>query len=153
MTSNDEAAQRAIDALTAAFFKAVSFEQGGKPSYQDLRAIFIERGLLIKNVSGAPEVATVDEFIAPRQRMVDTGEMLRFEEVETAHITEIFGNVAQRFSTYRKRGLIGGAEVVGQGVISIQFVLSGGEWKMSAMAWDDERPGLSIPDRYRSSRE
>ena len=33
-------------------------------------------------------------------------------------------------------------------MISTQFILTREGWKMSAMAWDDERPGLSIPDHY-----
>jgi hypothetical protein len=32
-------------------------------------------------------------------------------------------------------------------MISSQFVLTPDGWKMSAMAWDDERPGLSIVER------
>jgi hypothetical protein len=32
-------------------------------------------------------------------------------------------------------------------VIAIQFIRTGG-WRISAMAWDDERPGLTIPERY-----
>jgi len=34
--------------------------------------------------------------------MVDAGELTNFKEVETAEITEIFGNVAHRFSTYKR---------------------------------------------------
>jgi len=30
-------------------------------------------------------------------------------------------------------------------VISTQFIKTPEGWKMSAMAWDDERPGLSLP--------
>jgi len=32
-----------------------------------------------------------------------------------------------------------------RGMISTQFIVTPVGWKMSAMAWDDERPGLSIP--------
>jgi hypothetical protein len=30
-------------------------------------------------------------------------------------------------------------------MISTQFILTPAGWKISAMAWDDEHPGLSIP--------
>ena len=33
-------------------------------------------------------------------------------------------------------------------VISTQFIRTPRGWKTSSMAWDDERPGLGIPDRY-----
>jgi len=35
-----------------------------------------------------------------------------------------------------------------RGMISTQFVMTPAGWKISAMAWDDERPGLTIPDYY-----
>jgi hypothetical protein len=33
-------------------------------------------------------------------------------------------------------------------MISTQFVRTADGWKMSAMAWDDERAGLVIPERF-----
>jgi hypothetical protein len=142
MTTEDELA-----ALTAAFFNAVSFEPGERPGYDTIRDLFIERGLLIKNV-GAPDIATVDEFIAPRQALVDSGELTAFEERELAHITEVFGNIAHRTSTYSKSGVQAGRWFEARGVISTQFVMTEDGWRMSSMAWDDERPGLTLPERY-----
>jgi hypothetical protein len=142
MTTEDELA-----ALTAAFLDAVTFEPGERPGYDAIRDLFIEQGLLIKNV-GEPEIATVEEFIAPRQALVDSGELTEFEERELAHVTEVFGNVAHRMSTYAKRGTQGGVRFEACGVISTQFVFTPSGWRMSAMAWDDERPGLVMPERY-----
>ncbi len=140
--------KRQLDALVAAFFDAVSFEEGGKPAYPELYRLFILAGLLIRNSGNQPEITTVKQFIEPRQEMVDTGKLLCFREAETAEITEVFGNVAQRFSTYEKSGLTDRSEIEGRGVISIQFIRTGEGWRISAMAWDDERPGLTIPERY-----
>jgi hypothetical protein len=142
MTTEDELA-----ALTAAFLDAVTFEPGGRPNYGAIRDLFIDQGLLIKNV-GSPDIATVEEFIEPRQAMFDSGELTEFEERELAHFTELFGNVAHRMSTYSKRGVQGGVQFEARGVISTQFVFTPNGWRMSAMAWDDERPGLVMPDRY-----
>jgi hypothetical protein len=142
MTTEDELA-----ALTAKFLAAVTFEPGERPDYDAIRELFIDRGLLIKNI-GEPDIATVDEFIAPRQALVDSGELTEFEELELAHITEVFGNVAHRMSTYSKRGVQGGVRFEARGVISTQFVFTPSGWQMSAMAWDDERAGLVMPDRY-----
>ena len=142
MTTEDQLA-----ALTAAFLDAVSFEPGERPAYAAIRDLFIDQGLLIKNV-GTPDIATVDEFIAPRQALVDSGELTEFEERELAHVDEVFGNVAHRMSTYSKRGIQGGVRFEARGVISTQFVFTPSRWRMSAMAWDDERPGLTLPLRY-----
>jgi hypothetical protein len=142
MTTEDDLA-----ALTAAFLDAVTFEPGERPAYDGIRDLFIDQGLLIRT-SGTPEITTVDEFIAPRQALVDSGELTEFEERELAHITEVFGNVAHRMSTYSKRGVRGGAPFDARGVISTQFALTPSGWRMSSMAWDDERPGLPLPASY-----
>jgi hypothetical protein len=142
MTTDDELA-----ALAAAFFAAVSFEPGGRPAYAAIRDVFIPQGLLIKN-TGEPEITTVDEFIEPRQTLFDSGRLTEFEERELAHITERFGNVAHRMSTYSKSGVQDGQRFVARGVISTQFVFTPNGWRMSAMAWDDERHGVALPVRY-----
>jgi hypothetical protein len=46
-------------------------------------------------------------------------------------------------------GINKGSEFGGRGIISIQFIMTDTGWKISSMAWDDERPGLTIPDRYK----
>ena len=146
---DDSGSKAEIDTVTAAFFRAVSFDDGETPPYANLYDIFIEGGQIIKNSSSSPEIYTVRQFIEPRQRIVESGALKSFRESETAEITEIFGNVAHRFSVYEKRGLSARTTIEGRGVISIQFIATPTGWKISSMAWDDERPGLTIPERYR----
>lgn len=136
-----------LDRLTWEFFRAVSFEAGGTPSYENIPALFIERGLLIKNASPTPEISSVREFIEPRQALVSSGALTRFHESELSESTVIFGNVAHRFSAYTKSGTSSGIAFETRGMITTQFVNTPGGWKMSAMAWDDERPGLSISEQ------
>ena len=80
----------------------------------------------------------MDEFIESRQALVDAGELTSFAEFETHAITEVFGGVAHRMSTYGKRGVQDGAFFAARGVISTQFVRTPEGWRMSSMAWDDE---------------
>lgn len=138
-----------LKTLIDAFFGAVSFERGQVPAYARIRDLFIDDGTLIRSSSACPEISSVDAFIAARQRLVDSGALTSFEEVETSAITEVFGNVAHRFTTYQKRGTLGEEQFAGRGVISTQFICTPTGWKLSSMAWDDERQGLVIPDRYR----
>ena len=53
-----------LDRLTSEFFRAVSFEAGEAPAYEDIHALFIESGLLIKNTAEVPEISNVRQFIA-----------------------------------------------------------------------------------------
>ena len=137
-----------LDILIAEFFRAVSFEAGESPQYHKLDALFIERGLLIKNVGPTPEISSVPQFIDSRQATVDAGDLTRFREYELSAVTDFFGNVAHRFSTYAKSGTMKGVPFEARGMITTQFVKTASGWKMSAMAWDDERAGLSLPERF-----
>jgi hypothetical protein len=138
----------ALDRLSVDFFRAVSFEEGQSPQYENIHTLFIESGLLIKNTGPIPEISSISQFIEPRQLMVQSGELTWFREWELFEATQIFGNVAQRFSTYAKSGCMKGVVFETRGMISTQFILTLTGWKISAMAWDDERPELSIPKRY-----
>jgi hypothetical protein len=139
------AVRRELAALSARFFRAVSFEPGEKPPYGDIHGLFIPGGLLIKNTGTTPEISTIAEFIAPRQALVDSGALTRFREWELSETTQVFGNIAHRYSAYGKAGTQDGKAFEARGVISTQFVKTPEGWKMSAMAWDDERPGLALP--------
>lgn len=143
----DDVAEMA--SLLADFFSAVSFFPGGRPDYAALPGLFSDGARLIKNSGDVPEISTVDEFVVPRQQQVDSGALTSFEEFEVGHATEVFGNVGHRFSTYGKRGTSAGVEFEARGMISTQFIRTPSGWRISAMAWDDERPGLVVPDRYR----
>ncbi len=139
------AVQAEVDRLVHAFFEAVSFEHGSKPHYLRIRQLFIDDGLLIKNSGAVPEISSLDAFIKPRQASVDSGELTRFFEAELSEVTQIFGNVAQRFSAYEKSGTLKGDPFQAKGMISTQFIRTPDGWRMSSMAWDDERPGLALP--------
>jgi hypothetical protein len=133
-----------IGRLMSRFLSAVSFKQGEQPSYGDLPNLFALDARLIRNSGVAPETLTVDEFVIARQRAVDTGELTSFQETELTETTELFGNVAHRFSTYAKQGVTNGYAIDVRGAISTQFIRTPDGWRISSMAWDDERPGLAV---------
>ena len=126
------------------FFRAVSFEAGGKPAYRDINELFIASGLLIKNTGAAPEICSLRQFIEPREAIVRAGQLTRFHEAELSATNEVFGNVAHRFSTYAKSGTMNGSAFEAKGMICTQFIKTPSGWRIASMAWDDERPGLSI---------
>ena len=145
MPATDEAE---LGQLLGAFLAAVSFPAGSRPDYAAIPALFLDTGLVIRAIGDAVEVSSVAQFIEPRQQLVDAGRLTAFHESEAAHITEVFGNVAHRMSTYDKAGTQDGSAFAARGVISTQFVRTLAGWRISAMAWDDVRPGLDLPARY-----
>jgi len=138
----------AIAQLLGRFLRTVSFKEGQSPAYGDLRELFAPGARLIRNSGPTPEVSTVEEFIEARQRAV-AGELRSFDETELAEATELFGNVAHRFSIYAKRGVTNGDAIDVRGAISTQFIRTAEGWRISSMAWDDERPGVTGPPALR----
>ena len=141
-----------FEQMITEFFQSVSFEEGAKPNYKRIYELFIDDGKLVKNSLQSPEINSVREFVESRQKLVDAGDLTSFRETEAAEITEVFGNIAHRLSTYDKRGTLKGKSFEGRGVISTQFIKTPAGWKMTFMAWDDERPGLTIPERYQGTK-
>jgi hypothetical protein len=140
-----DADRAAIDDVMDRFFRAVSFDPGGSPSYDDLHELFVDDGLLIRCSGDAPDIAGVADFVATRHRVLAEGSLTSFAERELAHATVLFGNVAQRFSHYAKQGTTADGGIDTRGAISTQLVCTEGRWRISSMAWDDERPGLDLP--------
>jgi hypothetical protein len=64
------------------------------PVYEGIADLFIERGLVIKNVGSTSEIPSVVEFVEPRKALAQSGTMTRFQESELSASTVIFGNVA-----------------------------------------------------------
>ena len=86
-------------------------------------------------------VAIVD-ILVPGSSGNDLGRYLNF--AQNRHYNFASTNVAHRFSAYVKSGTSSGTSFDARGMVTTQFIKTPGGWKMSAMAWDDERPGLSI---------
>jgi hypothetical protein len=137
--------KQCIDALTRELFRIFSPAPGATVSLQRIHDLFIPQGIIVRTCGPNAEVFSISEFIAPRELMLNDGTLVDLCEHEEWETTEIFGNVAQRFLAYRKTGVLHGKHFNTRGMQTIQFVRIEGEWKMSAMAWDDERDGVVIP--------
>ena len=137
-----------IDALTAEFFQLFSPMPGATVSLQRIHDLFIPQGIIVRTCGPNTEVFSISEFIAPRELLLNDGSLVDLCEREEWETTQIFGNVAHRFLVYRKTGALHGERFNTRGMQTIQFVRKDGEWKMSAIAWDDERNGVVIPDGH-----
>jgi hypothetical protein len=135
----------AIHGLVAAFFGAFSAQPNGKVDLSVLRTLFIPEGVIIKACDPVPEVYTLQQFLEPRERMLNDGTLTDFREEEISERTDLFGNMACRLSTYRKSWKSSGQAFAAKGMKAIHFVRTSEGWKMSALIWDDEREGVRLP--------
>lgn len=127
-----------IDALTSAFFDMFSLEPEGSVDLNRIHELFIPEGLIVKAVAGAMAAYDLPGFVAPRVALLNGGSFSSFHEQEVSGDTMIFGNVAQRFSRYRKWGVQNGTPFEQFGTNTFQYVKTPEGWKISALAWDDE---------------
>jgi hypothetical protein len=125
-----------IDAVTAEFFAAFD-NRGGKPAdVARLRRLVLPGGVIVK--TGTDFTAyTLEEFIEPRERLLNDGRLVGFSEWETSERTEIEGDIASRFGEYRKSGTLDGAPFEGGGTKTIQFVRTPQGWRIAAFSWYD----------------
>lgn len=128
------------------FFSTFNNKNGKQADLDSLAEIFVAGGLIVKTCGESPSVCNLAEFIAPRRALLNGGDLQEFSEEETWERTDIFGGVAQRLCVYEKSGVLSGQEFTSQGMKSIQLVKTEAGWKISSVAWDDEREGLSVPE-------
>lgn len=132
-----DADEQAIDALTAAFFRAFTNSGGRVPAVETIREVFLPEGLIVK--AGADsQVYTLDSFIEPRRALLTSGELAEFEEAETGSTTQVLGDIATRRSRYRKSGILRGTPFTGTGTKVAHFLRTPDGWRMSALSWYDD---------------
>ena len=71
-----------------------------------------------------------------------------FFEHGIANRVEEFGNLVHVWSTYESRHAADDAKPFARGINSIQLVHAQGRYWIASILWDDERPGLTLPERY-----
>ena len=133
---NDKAA---IDAVTGVFFDAFTSRDGKAASVDRLYEVFVPEALIVKNTGDEPVVYDLAGFVEPRRELLSGGSLTNFREAEVSERTEIFGRIAHRFSVYEKSWTNEGKHHAGRGAKAIQFVRTPQGWKISSLAWDDER--------------
>ncbi|MEX0172253.1 DUF4440 domain-containing protein [Streptomyces sp. LMG1-1-1.1] len=125
-----------IDRVTAEFYGAFD-NRGGKPAdVERIRRLVLPQGVI---VCTAPTFAaySVEEFVVPREQLLSGGRLVEFSEWETSEDTRIEGDLASRFGTYRKSGVLDGEHYDGTGTKTLQFVRTPDGWRIAALSWYD----------------
>jgi hypothetical protein len=144
--TRDEAADRAeIDAVVATFFAAFTSGPDLDARLDALRAVFLPQALVVRTCGDEPLAYDVEAFLAPRRALLSGTTVTEFREWEVDGRTELYGDVAQRWSSYAKSWRQDGGTVTGAGRKTAQLVRTAAGWRISAVAWDDARDGLPLP--------
>jgi hypothetical protein len=71
-----------------------------------------------------------------------------FFERGIANRVETFGNLVQVWSTYESRHAATDSQPFTRGVNALQLVHARGRFWIVSILWDEERAGLTLPEKY-----
>lgn len=128
-----------VAALVRAFFAAFVSGPDAASRLDALRGILLPQAVIVRTGGGEPTVYDVESFIRPRQELLSGGRLTGFREWEVSGRTEVFGDIAQHVCGYAKSGVQDGTPFAARGMKAFQCVRTPAGWRISAVAWDDER--------------
>ena len=145
-----------IDAIMKAVYDVISGDAGQKRDWDRFRSLFHKDARMIPagkspqtGVVGA-RVFTPEEYIT---RSAPFMEKEGFHEREIARRTDIYGNIAQVFSTYAAYKKADDKKPFMRGINSFQLLNDGKRWWVITIYWQAETPENLLPKQYLKSRK
>lgn len=138
------------EAIVAAVYDVISGGAGEERDWDRWRSLFLPGARLIP-VGMTADGQVRHRVMSPEDYVEGSGPMLKlngFFEQEVFEVTEAFGQIAHRFSTYESRRSPDDAQPFQRGINSFQLMNDGTRWWIVSIMWDSERPGNPIPERY-----
>lgn len=129
-----------IESLVRCFLDAFTSGDGVDERMSALRRAMLPEARIVRTCGAEPVAYDIDSFLEPRRTMLTDGTLTDFREEARSGRLDVFGDIAQWFGRYAKEGVMGGIPLAGGGMKSVQLVRTGAGWRISAVAWDDDRP-------------
>jgi hypothetical protein len=146
-----------VDHLVASLYDVISGPAGKPRDWDRFRSLFLPDGRLGVVV---PEMLAAKDsparkgdavFLTPDMYVQRDDPYFKthgFFERSIANRVEEFGNLIHVWSTYESRHAENDGQPFTRGINSIQIVHSRGRFWIASVLWDDERPGLKLPEKY-----
>lgn len=126
-----------IGKITRSFFKLFD-NTLNEPDFEPVYQLCTTSASIIRKSAIHADFYGLESFIEPRRKILTDGTLQQFTEFETDEETRIIGNIAQRYSKYRKQGMLNGVYFEGRGHKFFHFMKEAGEWKIAHVIWEDE---------------
>lgn len=146
-----------VEHLVSALYDVISGPAGKPRDWDRFRSLFLPDGRLGVIRADAPAkenqparhsdalFRTPDMYVERNDPYFKTS---GFFERGIANRVELFGNLVQVWSTYESRHAMTDLAPFARGINSIQIVHAQGRFWLASLMWDDERPGLTLPEKY-----
>jgi hypothetical protein len=146
-----------VDHLVASLYDVISGAAGKPRDWGRFRSLFLPDGRL--GVVRPENAATKDApaqtgdaiFLTPDMYVQRDDPYFKahgFFERSIANRVEVFGNLVHVWSTYESRNAVQDSQPLARGINSIQIVHAQGRFWIASVLWDEERPGLTLPEKY-----
>ena len=145
-----------VDHLVASLYDVIS-GPAGKRDWDRFRSLFLPDGRIgvvvpeMPATKDAPARKADAVFLTPdmyAQRDDSYFKTHGFFERSIANRVEEFGNLVHVWSTYESRNAQNDSQPFTRGINSIQIVQARGRFWIASVLFDDERPGLTLPEKY-----
>jgi hypothetical protein len=134
-----------IEHLMASLYDVISGPAGQQRDWARFRSLFIPDGRMGVIRQDDAVLFTPDKYVERDDPFFKTN---GFFERAIATRIETFGNLTSVWSTYESRHAIADAKPFARGINSLQIIHAKGRYWIASIMWDDERPGLTLPDKY-----
>jgi hypothetical protein len=144
----EQADVSSVDEIVGALYALISFPKGGKPDMDRLRSLFTPEAVFIRSRQDGLDRMDLESFTTSFQERIANGALESFFETEIFRKTNVYGNIAHVFSSYKKRMNTENPDVYTRGINSIQLYSDGQRWWVCSIIWEDERSDNPIPKEY-----
>ena len=144
-----------VGALMAALYDVISGPAGKARDWDRFRSLFLPDGRLgvirhppLDQTKSIPEDVV---FLTPQDYIDRDAPFFQtngFFERGIANRVEEFGNLVSVWSTYESRHAADDPKPFVRGINSLQIVKAQGRYWIASIIWDDERSGVSLPEKY-----
>jgi hypothetical protein len=149
-----------VEHLVASIYDVISGPAGKPRDWDRFRALFLPDGRLgvirpDAPAKGEDPAHKSDVFLRTPDLYAERNDPYfktnGFFERGIANRIEEFGNLVQVWSTYESRHAEADAKPFARGINSFQIVHAQGRYWIASILWDDERPGVTLPQKYLGS--
>ena len=151
MTDANPADVSTLDSIMKAVYDVISGDKEKKRDWDRFRSLFHKDARLIPSGKNAQtgvigaRASTPDEYAT---RAAASFEKNGFFENEIARHVDMYGNIAQVFSTYESRHTAADKTPFARGINSFQLLNDGKRWWVVTIYWQAETPENPIPKQY-----
>lgn len=137
------------EAIVRAVYDVISGEQGQSRDWERWHSLFFP-GATLHPVGTDGDGWTVSSMTpADFARSADSAFVADgFYEFEIGDVTEVYGNIAHRFSSYASFRSSTETEPFNRGINSFQLLHDGERWWVLSILWQHEFQGGPIPEGY-----